>query len=126
MGGGKDTGHKHVEPLIFIESINVCGMSQCVVLTVAADTYVSTMGTAEIHVTTGSVLITRTYTEIHLGMTSFCQTKNKIQLNFGTGCRSLILDTDGGDDDDDSSPKAFQVMNVMAKLLVSLNICWLN
>jgi hypothetical protein len=40
-------------------------------LTVAADAYVSTMGTAEIHVKTESVPITRTYTEIHLGITYF-------------------------------------------------------
>ena len=81
----KDTEYKHVTPLIFIESINVSGISQCVLLTVAADAYVSTMDTAEIHVKTGSVLIRRTYTEIHLAITSLWQTNNKIQLNFGTG-----------------------------------------
>jgi len=42
----KDTEYKHVTPLIFIASINVSGMSQCVLLTAAADAYVSTMGTA--------------------------------------------------------------------------------
>jgi hypothetical protein len=34
------------------------------------------------------------------------------------------MDIDGGGDD--SSPKAFQVMNAMAKLLMSLKICWLT
>jgi len=42
----KDTEYKHVRPLIFIASINVSGISQCALLTAAADTYVSTMVTA--------------------------------------------------------------------------------
>jgi len=42
----RDTEYKHVTPLTFTESIDVSGISQCVLLTVAADAYVSTMGTA--------------------------------------------------------------------------------
>jgi len=42
----KDTEYKHVTPPIFIASINASGISQRILLTVAADTYVSTMGTA--------------------------------------------------------------------------------
>jgi hypothetical protein len=42
----KGTEYKPVTPLIFIGSINVSGMSQCLLPTIAADAYVSTMDTA--------------------------------------------------------------------------------
>jgi len=86
----KDSEYKHAIPLIFIESINVSGISQCVMLTVAADAHVSTMGTAEIHVKTESVLITRTCTEMHLGITPFWQTNNKNSAQLWNRLKVLI------------------------------------
>jgi hypothetical protein len=42
----KDIANKHVTPLISIESITVSGNSLCVLLIVAVQIYVSTMGNA--------------------------------------------------------------------------------